>query len=245
MIIVAICDDDKRLAAELECALVDVFDKLQIKYEIDVYFTGEELCRKLEAGAVYDLIFLDIEFAKGELDGVEVGRLIRDTYQNNMVSIVYISWQKNYAFQLFEVHPLNFLVKPLEHDKIDNVKKKYLKIAGLWSEVFVYKFGHDAFKVQVKDIVYLESAKRKVVLHLSDGRKEAFYGTLKEAYREQLQKFDFIPIHAAFIVNYDYLDVLRHNELFLTGINMPLPISQHRRKEVKEIYYTITEKRRV
>jgi len=245
MIIVAICDDEKKIGAELECTLIDIFDKLQVKYEIDVYFSGEELCRKLEANAHYDLIFLDIEFAREELSGVDVGRLIRDTYQNNMVSIVYISWEKSYAFQLFEVHPLNFLVKPLEHDKIEKVVRKYLKIAGLWSEVFLYKFGHDTFKVQIKDIVYLESAKRKVVLHLSDGRKEEFYGTLKEVYEEQLQKFDFIFIHAAFIVNYDYIAVLRHNELLLTGVKTPLPISQHRRKEVKEIYYAIMEKRRV
>ena len=245
MITVAICDDEKRISAELECTLVDIFGKLQIKHEIDVFFKGEELCQKMEAGAHYDLIFLDIEFAKDEINGVEVGRLIRDSYQNNMVSIVYISWEKSYAFQLFEVHPLNFLIKPLEYDKIEAVVKKHLNLSWRWSEVFTYKFGHDAFKVQMKDIVYLESAKRKLILHLSDGRKEEFYGTLKEVYQEQLQRFDFIFIHSAYVVNYDYIAVLRHNELFLVDRKIPLPISQHKRKEVKERYYAITEKRRV
>ena len=245
MITVAICDDEKKICAELECALIDIFGKLQTKHEIDVFITGEELCQKIEAGAHYDLIFLDIEFAKDKINGVEVGRLIRDTYQNNIVSIVYISWEKSYALQLFEIHPLNFLIKPLEYDAVEKVIRKYLKIYRVWSEVFTYKFGHDVFKVQVKDIVYLESVKRKLVIHLSDGRKEEFYGTLKEVYQEQFQRLDFLFIHSAYIVNYDYIAVLRHNELLLTDSMISLPISQHKRKEVKETYYTITEKRRV
>jgi len=185
MVYVAICDDETKIGAELECTLIDIFRKLNIKHEIDVFFSGHELCKKMEDGAHYDLIFLDIKFAKNEIDGVEAGRLIRDVHQNHLAAIVYISWETKYALELFDIQPLNFLVKPLNNEKIEDVVRRYLKVSGLWSGVFAYKIGHDTIKVQVRDIVYLESCDRKLVLHLADGKKEEFYGSIKTAYEEQ------------------------------------------------------------
>jgi len=245
VLFVAICDDEKRINAELERALIDMLDKQNIKYEIDAYYTGEELCAKMEEGAYYDLIFLDIEFAKNAIDGVEVGKLIRETYHNDLTSIVYISWEMKYSMQLFDIRPINFLLKPLDYAKVEQTIITYLKIAGLWAGEFSYKIGHSTHKVQVKNIVYLQSDKRKLILHLSDGRKEEFYGTLKDVYQEQLQRFDFLFIHASCVVNYDYIAVAKYDEMFLIDGITSLPISQPKRKEVKEAYYEIMEKRGV
>lgn len=245
MLYIAICDDEMKIGAELERILIDIFSKLNVKHEIDVFFAGEELQRKMEVGAYYDLIFLDIEFAAEEINGVDLGRLIRDTYHNHLVSIVYISWDKKYSMQLFEIRPLNFLVKPLEHDKIEHTVRTYLKIAGLLSGELTYKKGHDIFKVPIKNIVYLENRERKVIVHLADGKKEEFYGSLKEIYNEQLQKFDFMFIHASYVVNYDYVTAVKYNQLFLTDSVMPLPISPNKRSEARGNYLAIMKRRRV
>ena len=241
---VAVCDDERKIAGELESTLIDIFGKLKVKYEIDVYFAAGELARQMESGVHYDLIFLDIEFAKNEINGVELGRLIRDAHQNNFVSIVYISWEKKYSMELFDIRPLNFFVKPLDPEKIEKVIRTYLKIAGLWSGEFTYKAGHDTCKVQTKDIVYLESRDRKVILYLNDGRKEEFYGSLKEVFNEQLKKFDFLYIHASYVVNYDYVSSIRYDQLLIKNNENPLPISQNKRNEVRESYYAILKRRR-
>ena len=197
----------------------------------------------MEAGTHYDLIFLDIEFAKDEINGVEVGRLIRDKYQNHLASIVYISWEKKYALDLFDIQPFHFLIKPLEHGNIEGIIRKYLTVSGLWAGEFTYKKGHDTCKVQIKDVIYLESRDRKLILHLADGRKEEFYGALKEVYNEQLQKFDFLFIHAAYAVNYDYVTTVKYNQLFLAGSETPLPISPNRKNEVRQRYMEIMKRR--
>ena len=245
MIYIAICDDETKIGAELERTLLDIFNQQKVKCEIDVFFAGDELCRKMNAGAHYDLIFLDIEFAKNEINGVEIGRLIRDAHHNHMVSIVYISWEKKYAMQLFEIRPMDFLIKPLDYEKLEQTVSTYLKVSGLWSREFTYKKGHDTYKVQAKNIIYLESSDRKLILHLSDGRKEEFYGALKEAYNEQLHKLDFLFIHASYVVNYDYVSSVKYNQLLLAEGQVPLPISPNRRSEVRERYYEIMKKRRV
>ena len=245
MVKVAICDDEIKIGADLECTLIDIFERLNVKHEIDVFLGGTEFVRHLEAGTYYDLIFLDIEFAKEEINGVEAGRLIRNAFQNNTTSIVFISWEMKYAMQLFEIRPINFLVKPLELDKIEHTVRTYLNIAGLWAGVFVYKKGHDTVKVQVKNIIYIESRDRKLILHLSDGREEEFYGSLKEIYEEQLKKFDFLFIHASYVVNYEYVASMKYNQLFLMNSITPLPISQNKRDAVRENYYEIMKRRRV
>ena len=240
---IAICDDEQRIGAELESAIIDILGKMNIKHEVDVYLTGEELCQAMEAGAHYNLIFLDIEFAKNAINGVEAGSLIRKAHNNNTAAIVYISWEMKYSMQLFDIRPLNFLIKPLDYKKVEEVIRTYLDLAGLWAGDFTYKIGHDAYKVQVKDIVYLQSVKRKLILHLADGRKEEFYGNLKDAYQAQLQRFDFLFIHASYVVNYDYIAAVKYDELVLSD-GTTLPVSRHKRKDVTEDYCTITERRR-
>jgi DNA-binding LytR/AlgR family response regulator len=243
MIHIAICDDETNIGAELESALIDILGKLNVKHKIDMFFSGKQLYQIMESGEYYDLIFLDIVFTKCELNGVEVGRLIRDVHQNCLVSIVYISWEKRYAMQLFDIQPLNFLVKPLEYEKIEEVLRKYMKIAGFWSGAFSYKIGHDMHKVQVKDIIYIESCDRKLIMRLSGGRQEEFYGSLKEAYNEQLKQFDFLYIHNAYVVNYDYVMALKFDKAVLADSKTLLPISKHKRNEVRERYYEIVKRR--
>jgi len=244
MITVAICDDELNIGAELECALSDIFTKLNISHEIDVFSTGSALCRNIEAGTHYDLIFLDIEFAKEKSNGVEIGRLVRDAQHNSAVSIVFISWEKKYSMQLFELRPLNFLAKPLEYEKIERTVETYLQISELFLEEFTYKKGHNTLKLQMRDIIYFESRERKIFIHLVDGRTEDFYGSLKKIYNEQLQKFDVLFIHAAYAVNYDYIATIKYNQLLLADHETSLPISPNRRREVRENYFTIMKKRR-
>ena len=245
MLLIAICDDEQKICSELESSLIQILGALNIKSEIDVYSTGSELCRKIEADTYYDLIFLDIEFARNEVNGIEVGRIIRETHQNNTVSIVYISWEKKYSMQLFDIRPLNFLIKPLEFDKIEKVVKTFLKITGLRTEVFAYKVGHNTCKVQMKDIICIESRDRKLILHIIDGRKEEFYGSLKDVYEQQLKNFDFLFIHASYVVNYDHITSIKYSQLFLADNNMPLPISQNKRNEIRERYFEIMKRRNI
>jgi len=244
-IFTAVCDDEKRIGAELECHLIEIFEERDIRYEIDVYFSGAELCKKMQEGTHYDLVFLDIEYAKGEINGVEVGTLIREAQKNNSVSIVYISWEREYSMQLFDIQPLHFLVKPLERERVKKVVERYMDIAGVRSSHFIYKIGHEVHKVCVENIVYLESFDRKLVLHLADGGQEEFYGSLKKEYKEQLQRFDFLFIHASYAVNYDYIELYKYKELTLANADNILPISPNRRKDVRGAYLTITERRKM
>jgi len=241
----AICDDEQNICFELENILAEILNSLKIKYEVEIHFSGKELCKKIELGVNYDLIFLDVKFANDEISGVEVGTQIRNFYEQDTVAIVFISWEMKHSMKLFDIRPFNFLIKPLEYDKIKQVVETYIKLHSLRASDFVYKIRHDIFRVNIKDIIYVESIHRKLILHLSDGRKHTFYGTLKEAYQEQLHKFDFLFIHASYTVNYDYISSFKHDSVILSYENISLPISRQKKREVKENYIAIMERRGV
>jgi len=245
MITAAICDDDIKICAELESALGGIFDGMQVEYEIEVYFTCAALCRSMESGSHYDLIFLDIEFAEDEINGVEAGRLIREAQQNHMVSIVYISQVRDYSLQLFEIRPLNFLIKPLKREAIEKTVSTFLKITKLWEGEFSYSVGRDTHKIKLSDVIYLESRDRKVILHLTRGKTAEFYASLKEIYQDQLKEYDFLFIHASYAVNFDHISAIRYDRLFLADGEAPLPISQGRRNEIRERFSAIMKRRRI
>ena len=97
----------------------------------------------------------------------------------------------------------------------------------------------------MKNIVFLENDNRKVVLHLYDGRKEEFYGSLKEVYEEQLKERDFLFIHNSYVVNYDYVAALKFDQVLLIDNAVPLPISKQKKNEVRAAYYEIVKRRDV
>ncbi|MCL1885015.1 MAG: LytTR family DNA-binding domain-containing protein [Defluviitaleaceae bacterium] len=245
MVNIAVCDDEIKVCESLEQFLTEIFDKLNIPLRLDIFHSGKTLCDKIEAEEHYDLVFLDIEFANDEISGVDVGQTIRNAYNNNSMQIVYISWEKGYSMQLFQIRPLDFLLKPLEFFEVEETIKTYLRITGLNSGVLAYKKGHDNFEIRIKDIVYLENSKRKVIIHLANGTNEEFYGSLKDVYNEQLKEFDFLFTHASFAVNYDYITVVKHNQLLVTDALIPIPIAPNKKLYVKKKYLSIIRRRRL
>jgi len=156
---------------------------------------------------------------------------------------VYITWEQKYLdTELVNTRPLTFLTKPLNFEKIELTVKTHLKITNYGAGTFAYQKGHETFKVRIKDIRYLENQERKVIIHCG-GTRDDYYGSLKQAYH-QLKNFDFLLIHASYLVNFDAISAMKYNRLFTTD-GVSLPISTNRRSEVKDRYMAIMERRRL
>jgi DNA-binding LytR/AlgR family response regulator len=147
-----------------------------------------------------------------------------------------------YAMELFDVRPWHFLIKPLDSVKIEQIVRTYLSLQRDFSESFTYKRGHTMHKVPLKDIMFIESVRQKLILYLSNSTCESFYGSLKTAYETQLEQYDFLLLHASFVVNFDFIAKIKGNALTLLN-GSTLPISHHRRKDISAQYLAIIERR--
>lgn len=239
MVRIAVCDDENNICSQIEKYILILCKKLCVQFEVEVYYTGEGLCKKLSAGTCYDLIFLDIELTN--MSGLEVGNHIRNVYDDEITQIVYISGKSEYALELFDINPLNFLVKPLSYAKIEKVIIKYLKINDLKSGIFSYKYGHDTFQIMIKDIIYLKSKGKKIIIK-SKNKEDEFYGSLQKIFDTQLKMYGFLFIHKSFVVNYSYISIFEYERVILSDHTV-LSIGQTKRKEIRKIQNEL-EKRR-
>ncbi len=227
MLKIAICDDDKALCMQLKDMLNEIIENTDA--EIYVFNTGEELCDLLINGSRFDIIFLDIELC--EINGVEVGKKIRNELNDELTQIIYISAKDSYAMELFDIRPLNFLVKPLKREKIESVLKTAKKIMLSSNQYYEYKIGNVNFNILISDILYFESSGRKVKIILNDDIKE-YYGKLSEV-EEKIKDNDFFFIHKSYFINYNHVIEYAYEYVKMSN-NEVLGISQNNRKAVRE-----------
>ena len=148
MLRIAICDDEKSICNQLEEILEKLGREFLEDIQIDIFYSGEELCQYLAVNNYFDIIFLDIELKI--MNGVEVGQVIRDRMLNETTQIIYISGKESYAMELFKIRPLDFIIKPFNYEKIKEIFKIALRIIQKNENIFQYKIGHTTYNVLIK-----------------------------------------------------------------------------------------------
>ena len=230
---VAVCDDYLPVCSKLEDILVSIFNELSIKYDIDIFDSGKTLCDEMRR-TNYDIIFLDIQLPK--MSGVDIGKYIREDLKNEVVQIAYISAKEDYAMELFDYRPINFLVKPISYEKIKKVIDKYLVISEQDNHIFTYKKGYEFFKVSISDILYFENNNRKVSIVTKENIDE-FYDSMENIYAA-VKANKFLFIHKSTIVNYRYIKKFGYEQVTMTDGRI-FSISQSRRKSIREMHMKI------
>ncbi len=229
MIRIAIVDDVISVCGQIETYLFDIAKKYNLSVDVEPYNSGESFCSDLKMGEVFDIIFLDIEL-KG-ISGIDVCRYIRQEMDDETQQIVFISAQKQYSLELHSFHPLDFLVKEIDEGSVETVFMRFMKIIGLWNDVFEFQTGHDVQKIKVKDIKYLTVENRIVNIILKNNQISEYYGTLETAYK-QLQKFNFLFLHRRFIVNPMYIGIYEYDKVILND-GMEIPIGSSKRQQIR------------
>ncbi len=238
MLKIAICDDDNCICSEIEKVILEHRKTSMIEADIEVFYTGESLIRFIKNEHKFDLIFLDIELET--ITGIEVASKIRNEFDDYISKIVFITSQNGYEQELFEVQPLNFIKKPLDHEKIKKCINLAIKLAGIDNKTFEYKKGYDVIKVDIKDILYFESKRKKIKIVTHSG-EDYFYGTL-ERVREHLPKIFTLP-HRSFLINFHKVERIT-KEFVIMKNGIEIPISQRNLKNIRSMLINFEKEKR-
>lgn len=225
----AICDDDSFFCYELEKKIMQLGEREKIKIHTDLFFDGESLWNCLREGTHYDLIFLDIEMEK--MDGISVGRAVREQLQDEESAIVYISLMESYAIELFSVRPLDFLIKPITVKKLDRVWKLYCRLSDINQAKFHYKIHGNTNYIALNHILYFRVENRKITIHTEKGREIIFYGKMSEV-ENALVSYRFLRINRSELVNYHAIQQYQRSEVLLQSGEI-LPIVSSRRRDIE------------
>lgn len=193
----------------------------------DVEVTGE--CRNGKEVLVAlrstgaDIMFLDIQMPG--MSGVE---LVKSVGASNMPAIVFVTAYTDYAVKAFELHALDYLVKPVEPERLlDAVERareklrsrqtavdpeqlssvlKALQSAGAlnsYPQRLLARNGNKDCVVSVKDIEWIQAADYYVCLHV--GGKEHLLRESIKALETRLDPAKFVRLHRSAIVNVDFV----------------------------------------
>ncbi len=237
MLSVAICDDEDMVCSQLEEMIQGYAADKRKEISVEIFYTGEELYAALEEKHDFDLIFLDI--ALEGASGIETGRKIRRELKNLSTEIVYISGESSHAMELFDNHPLNFLIKPLAEKKVAECLEICEELRHRGETAFICRIGRETRRIRQRDILYFESKNRKIDM-VTNRETISFYGKLEEVYAK-VEAGNFLWIHKSLLVNYDHVEELQYDRLVVTG-GITLPISQSRRQQIREKVSQMEEK---
>lgn len=195
---IAVCDDDKA-AREHIVSLV----KEQIQdAEIMTFATGEEM---LEVQSTFDISFLDVEMR--EISGMDVANHIRQEEQGNTKSIIiFVTGYEKYMNSAFDVSAFHYLLKPIDEEKFRSVfgralDELYAVMERTKRFILVRNSGIQQ-KVYLKDIYYIESANKKIIIHTKMGVLDS-YRKMNEL--EQMTGRGLYRCHRCYLVNMEQI----------------------------------------
>jgi DNA-binding LytR/AlgR family response regulator len=179
-----------------------------------------------------DLMFLDIEMPK--LSGLDY--LKRSTVDP---LVILTTAFPEYALEGYELDIIDYLLKPIAFNRFLKAVQKareYNELrhsnAVVANPTYLFVRSEKRIeKVELKDILYIESFGNYVNIHTGQ-KKIVAYLTLK-GLESQLPAQEFIKIHQSFLVSFSHIGAIEGNQVFIN--NKPLPISRNYRESVMQL----------
>lgn len=231
MLEIAVCDDEKLTAANIEKMLEDLSRAMSIKINIDVFYVGSALVNHIKQGKRYDVIYLDIEM--GKQNGVDTAKAIRMI--DIKVLIIYVTIHESFAKEVFEVAAFRFITKPIDAQIFKkyfmDVKKEIMERP----KYFQYQYNKISYRLSIDEIMYFQSDKRVTYIITKDDSKKC-YGKLNDI-EKRLRESNiyFYRTHQSFLVNPKYVRTYIYDTMELWD-GTALTISENRRKKVSELF---------
>lgn len=210
----ALIVDDEPLAREGLRSLLEEARDVELMQEC---CNGEEALAAIEMKKP-DLVFLDVQMP--ELDGFGVLQALKPTA---LPEVVFVTAYDQYALQAFNVHALDYLLKPVDPERfrlalqrvresleLKKVKGTNIKLINLLEDFtlrgkpvdrLIVKIKGKIIFVKTEDIDWIEAAGDYARLHV---KKEQYL--IRDTITELSSKLDpqkFIRIHRSTLVNID------------------------------------------
>lgn len=226
---IVVCDDVEIERLLLKEILCQYFEEINEEVSIVEYDSGETLIADVEEGYVaMDLLFLDIYMKK--LNGMETARKLRQIQCK--VPIIFLTASPDYAIESYEVQASGYLLKSFSEEKLMKLLNRILK-TDMKRRVAIKNRRQYRYPC-TDDIMYIDSDKHNVTLHLSDGSDIITVDKLGEI-EKRINEKRFLRCHQSYLVNMDYIKDVEDDFIMEDGTLVPIRVRG--RKEILDTYY--------
>lgn len=225
---VLVCDDDQQIVD----SIIEELKKKSEETHVASRFYGFSQPSQIDLSLPYDIALLDIDM--GETNGIELARKLRA--ENGNIVIIFITNFIQYAPEGFEVQAFRYLLKADFSAKLDSYFDSAVQEVLQRKQLVTISINSEIIDVPVNDILYLESHRRIIVMHLLDEKRPAyqFYGNITEL-SEKIEPLGFLRIQKSYLVNMHYVEIFQYNKVQLRG-GLCLAPSEKNYSELKQKY---------
>lgn len=244
MLKIILCDDDRfilQLGAEKINEMIKA-NGLNAKI-VSIASSSNELFSYIKNNPSQYLVFLDLDFGSGKLNGIDVAKVLRQT--DSDCKIVFTTNHQEMAMDVLKsgVEPFGFLEKSSDISKLADGYRKYIAmllnkansdVSNNMETIVLNPCMDESVSVLLDDIVFIETEKNVshgITYHTVNGSVLTIISTL-DTELERLGD-SFIKVHRSYIVNRKH--ILRMKDGFLKLSNQQeVPCSFRMRNEVKK-----------
>jgi len=165
-----------------------------------------------------DVVFLDIHLADGS--GFDLLKL-----SNIICPIIFTTAYDQYALEAFKTTGIDYLLKPVKKDELQNALQKLKQIQGSSGEIeisgsakagqakeykkrFIIRFGEHIKTLQVEDVAYFYSENKATFARTFENRNFPMDHNL-DALEEMLNPHDYFRINRQYLINLKAIDDMK------------------------------------
>ena len=244
MLKIILCDDDPfilHLGAEKMNLLIasEGFDAKVVS----LASSSNELFSYIKNNPSQYLIFLDLDFGSGKLNGIDVAKGLRQTESD--CKIVFTTNHHEMAMDVLKsgVEPFGFLEKSSDISMLSEGYRKYIvmllhqsksEVSNHTETILLNPDMDEDISILIDDIVYIETEKtisHGITYHTINGSVITIISTLDVEHKKLGDSF--LRVHRSYLVNKRH--ILRMKEGFIKLSNQQeVPCSFRMRSEVKK-----------
>ena len=243
---IAITDDEAPARNRLKNLLEDVAEMIPIEV-VGEAENGQKLLELLERHPA-DVVLLDIRMP--EMDGLETARHLQKL--DDPPHVVFTTAYDDYAISAFELHAIDYLVKPIRLRRLHDALARARSITRISLDVLNEVAGstrthlsvHERGKVQlvpVADILYLRAELKYVTIRTAERELvlEESLSRLEEEFRDR-----FVRIHRNCLVAKDHIESFEKESqadsearwvVRVRGVDEALPVSRRQQPAVRQL----------
>ncbi len=231
---IAICDDDKSDREKISSLVQEYLDEKKQRADVKIFDHPDsliEVCEKFRP----HIYVLDIVMPM--VTGIQAARELR--WNQPDAQIIFATSESSYALESFDVNPINYILKPIEKDKLFSTLDMAISRVDISNEKSVsIKIKGGMQTLRLEEIRYIEYRNHVVSYHMSNGDIIST-PTLRIGFAEYMENThpgkEFVRCHESIAANISAIDKLTKTDITLRG-GEQIPVSKSRYAEVMDSY---------
>ncbi|SEI37123.1 two component transcriptional regulator, LytTR family [Dyadobacter koreensis] len=218
--------DDEPLALGLVSAFVDQTPFLNL---VGKFGNAVQALQAIHSMDI-QLVFLDIQMP--DLNGMELARVLSKTASSSQTKIIFTTAYNQFAVEGYKVDALGYLLKPFGYEEFLETSMKAKRYfdqiresnavpdVEVREDYLFVKADYKLVRIDFESIIYIESLKDYVKIHLTPPAKPVMTLSSLKAIEEKLAPGKFLRLHRSFIVAVNKIDSISKNAVHVGNIDI-------------------------